>query len=84
MKDVQYSRGAPRRYVKIIIACSCLYDGNRHKSHSTCHVQELITILIVVYFSQVKINHVSHEFILEFGTVANTFPPPMLNRKSRY
>ncbi len=32
---------------------------------------ELSALLIVVYFLRLKINHESHEFILESGTVAN-------------
>jgi hypothetical protein len=32
---------------------------------------DLIAILIDVYFSQDKKKHVSHEFLLEFDTVAN-------------
>jgi hypothetical protein len=32
---------------------------------------DLIAILIDVYFSQDKKKHVSHEFLLEFGTVVN-------------
>ncbi len=31
------------------------------------------TILIVVYFRRLKINHVSHDFILEFSTVTNRY-----------
>ncbi len=35
--------------------------------------QARLAILIDFYFHRLKINHDSHEFILEFGTVANTF-----------
>jgi hypothetical protein len=37
-----------------------LYQGNQYM------------MLIVVYFSQLKINHDVHEFILDSGTVANS------------
>jgi hypothetical protein len=30
-------------------------------------------LLIAVYFRRIKINHDSHEFILESGTVANRY-----------
>jgi hypothetical protein len=33
----------------------------------------LFTLLTAVYFSQVKINHDSHEFILESGNVMNSY-----------
>jgi hypothetical protein len=35
-------------------------------------ILELSTILTVAYFHRLKINHDSHEFILESGTIANT------------
>jgi hypothetical protein len=38
-------------------------------------------MLIGVYFSQVKINHDSHEFILEFGTVANMSDKMLMKRR---
>jgi hypothetical protein len=40
-----------------------------------CHLPRIIefsAILIVVYFHRLKINHESHKFILESGTVANS------------
>jgi hypothetical protein len=37
----------------------------------TCDPRPGIAILTDVYFCRLKLNHDSHEFILEFGTVAN-------------
>jgi hypothetical protein len=38
--------------------------------HLPC-VIEFSAILVVVYFHRLKINHESHEFMLESGTIAN-------------
>jgi hypothetical protein len=35
--------------------------------------------MIVVYFRRLKINHDSHEFILESGTIANKAKNPQTN-----
>ncbi len=35
-------------------------------------IQYVVAWLICLFFRRLKINHVSHEFILEFGTVTNT------------
>jgi hypothetical protein len=40
--------------------------------HCSPRIIELSTILIVVYFHRLEINHESHEFILESSTVGNT------------
>jgi hypothetical protein len=42
--------------------------------HCSPRIIELSAILIIVYFHRLKINHESHEFILESGTIANLLP----------
>ncbi len=76
-----YLQGALRRwlfkYVQVIIMCSCLYN---YHVFSLYALQLFIsrswfTLLIAVYFHRLKINHESHEFILESGTITNnTYP----------
>jgi hypothetical protein len=72
-----YSRGASWRwlfkYVQVTIRYSYLYN---YCVFSWYVLQLLIsrnwfTLLIAVYFCRLKMNHDSHEFILESGTVAN-------------
>ncbi len=74
-----YSRGAPRRwlfmYVHIIITHFYLYDTVRF-SYVVCLaiicIQEVDPHYWLLFiFRRLKINHDSHEFILESGTVAN-------------
>ncbi len=36
-------------------------------------ISELSAILTVVYFHRLRINHDSHQFILESGTIANNY-----------
>jgi hypothetical protein len=46
----------------------------RHPLLVSSHVQ-ICRVITGVYFLQVKINHESHEFILDPGTVANIYRP---------
>ncbi len=47
-----------------VICCSCLI-------FILCSVYNSLSCLIVYFLCRLKINHDSHEFILEFGTVVN-------------
>jgi hypothetical protein len=47
-----------------VIRCSCLI-------FILCSVYNSLSCLIVYFLCRLKINHDSHEFILEFGTVVN-------------
>jgi hypothetical protein len=73
-----YSRGASKKwlfkYLQVIIMCFCLYDTVCLPSvpYNFLYPGSWFTLLIAVYFLRLKINHDSHEFILESGTVANT------------
>jgi hypothetical protein len=41
--------------------------------HYLSRISELSAILTVVYFHRLRINHDSHQFILESGTIANNY-----------
>jgi hypothetical protein len=52
-------------------------------THYLPRILELSTVLTVVYFHRLKINHDSHEFILESGTVGNSYiVTPLITEKS--
>jgi hypothetical protein len=46
------------------------------------HPGNLIRILIGVYFRRLKINHDTHEFILESGTIANSYSVIFIDLKN--
>jgi hypothetical protein len=46
------------------------------------HPGNLIRILIGVYFRRLKINHDTHEFILETGTIANSYSVIFIDLKN--
>ncbi len=80
-----YSRGAPRRWQVCTELWSHIYAVGR-KCHELLATRRLWLIMIIpwfanqasktdlcLFFCTLKINHDSHEFILEFGTVANSY-----------
>jgi hypothetical protein len=83
-----YLRGAPRRQpLKYVWSIWDVTDAKRRKGNWSvmrhlhyicpCLIFDLLSVFCIVpidclFFRRLKINHDSHVFILEFGTVANT------------
>jgi hypothetical protein len=82
MKDI-FARCSKKMAIQV---CTKLWlhnyalERNYHELFVACYLclimiipcpQARLAILIDVYFCRLKINHDSHEFILEFGTIAN-------------
>ncbi len=69
-----------RSYVIVRMRRTCLYFyvlftccHDYLVTHYLSRISELSAILTVVYFHRLRINHDSHKFILESGTVANNY-----------
>ncbi len=70
-------RGAPRRKpFKYVQNCNCMFSCMIGNALSFCnmffvHIMIELQCWLMLIFCRLKINHVSHYFILEFSTVAN-------------
>jgi hypothetical protein len=76
MKDVFarcFKKTAVQECTVIICNCCLIMSCIQVSCYYSCIQGYWFIILINVYFRRLKINHESHEFILESGTVANNY-----------
>jgi hypothetical protein len=60
--------------VTVDIRAFARYVPSYDQQSLSLYMYKLVAVIITgVYISQVKINHDTHEFILDSGTVANTY-----------
>ncbi len=82
-----YLRGASSRYpFKYVPSYDCIVMRIEENCHESPIVHYLVWLYVIIHvhrldtqywsmfiFSRLKINHDSHEFILEFSTIANSY-----------